>query len=59
MQYKKEVIKMGNFKCTKCEYEWNSRVEKPVACPRCKNYKWDEPTTLKRGQNVENNTKTS
>jgi len=23
-------------KCKKCNYEWISRVEKPVSCPRCK-----------------------
>lgn len=22
--------------CTHCEYEWESRKEKPKACPRCK-----------------------
>lgn len=23
-------------KCLKCDYEWESRVENPKACPRCK-----------------------
>jgi len=23
-------------KCKKCKYEWESRVTKPKACPRCK-----------------------
>lgn len=23
-------------KCEKCTYEWESRVETPKACPRCK-----------------------
>ncbi len=22
--------------CPKCDYEWESRVEEPKACPRCK-----------------------
>ena len=22
--------------CQKCEYEWESRVKNPKACPRCK-----------------------
>ncbi len=22
--------------CFKCKYEWESRVEKPKECPRCK-----------------------
>jgi len=28
--------------CSKCSYEWTARVDKPVACPQCKRYKWDE-----------------
>lgn len=24
------------MKCNKCKYEWDSRKEKPKACPRCK-----------------------
>lgn len=24
------------IKCIKCEYEWESRVQEPKACPRCK-----------------------
>ena len=22
--------------CPKCGYDWNSKVERPKACPRCK-----------------------
>ena len=25
-------------KCKLCGYEWNSRVEKPKCCPKCKRY---------------------
>ena len=24
------------MKCNKCEYEWESRIDNPKACPRCK-----------------------
>ena len=27
---------MGNAKCWKCGYEWDSRIESPKECPRCK-----------------------
>ena len=27
---------MPQYKCYKCEYEWEARKEKPKACPRCK-----------------------
>ena len=32
------------FKCKRpiCGYEWQSRVEKPKVCPRCKSYDWDK-----------------
>ena len=26
------------YKCKKCNHEWNSRVDKPKVCPRCKAY---------------------
>ena len=26
-----------NFRCAKCSYEWPSRVDRPIYCPRCKN----------------------
>ncbi len=26
--------------CLQCGYEWESRVEKPLVCPRCKRYDW-------------------
>lgn len=26
------------MKCEKCNHEWTPRTEKPLACPRCKQY---------------------
>jgi len=34
-------VKM-KFKCNICNYEWESRVEKPAQCPRCKRYDWNK-----------------
>lgn len=31
------------FKCFRCGHQWESRVEKPSACPACKSYKWQTP----------------
>ena len=31
-----------NYKCKRCNYEWESRVERPAQCPRCKRYDWDK-----------------
>ena len=33
---------MKKNKCKLCDYEWESRVEKPAQCPRCKRYDWRE-----------------
>ena len=30
--------------CKLCKYNWDSRVEKPAQCPRCKRYDWDKDT---------------
>lgn len=27
---------MSEYKCYKCEYEWETIVDKPKSCPRCK-----------------------
>lgn len=27
--------------CQNCGHDWIPQVEKPVVCPRCKNYDWD------------------
>jgi len=29
-------------KCLRCEYEWESNLDRPRTCPRCKSYYWDE-----------------
>jgi predicted Zn-ribbon and HTH transcriptional regulator len=35
------------MKCEKCGHEWESRTEKPVACPKCKSYTFDKPKKIK------------
>lgn len=36
------------YDCKKCGHEWNPKSpdnpKKPLACPRCKQYKWDDMT---------------
>jgi predicted Zn-ribbon and HTH transcriptional regulator len=32
---------MTKYKCKRCGYEWKSRVEKPLTCPRCKRYDYN------------------
>ena len=29
-------------KCKLCKYEWESKVEDPKQCPRCKRYDWNK-----------------
>ena len=29
------------LECSQCHYSWESRVARPVACPRCQSRKWD------------------
>ena len=29
-------------KCSKCSYEWESRVNKPKECPECKSRNWND-----------------
>ena len=29
-------------KCKRCDYEWESLLERPKTCPRCKSYYWDK-----------------
>lgn len=29
-------------KCLRCEHEWDSIVESPKTCPRCKSYEWNK-----------------
>lgn len=27
-------------KCSKCQHEWETKLEHPLACPKCKRYDW-------------------
>jgi len=38
-------------KCLRCEYEWESRLERPRTCPRCKSYYWDQERIREVTQN--------
>jgi len=31
-----------NKKCLKCDYEWYSRIDNPVECPKCKSREWNK-----------------
>ena len=42
-RYKMSEIRMIKGMCNKCGYEWTCRVNKPVACPRCKSRMDYEP----------------
>ncbi len=35
-------FKAAEIQCNQCGYSWEPRVEKPVACPRCTRYDWNE-----------------
>lgn len=37
---------MAKLTCKRCEYQWESTLEHPKTCPRCKSYYWMKP--LKR-----------
>lgn len=43
-------------KCLRCGYIWPRRVIKPKACPKCKNYDWQNPKKRSRS-NKQNNPK--
>lgn len=32
---------MEKFKCKRCNYEWEPRVDNPKACPECKRRDWN------------------
>jgi hypothetical protein len=42
------------MKCDVCDYEWKSKKEKPISCPRCKR-RFDYPIDLdkKKGDTSE------
>lgn len=38
-----KTIKVLQITCKRCDHEWISKTEKkPLMCPRCKTYKWNE-----------------
>ena len=30
------------YECKLCGHKWESKLEKPVACPKCKRYDWNK-----------------
>ncbi len=48
---------MGEIKfphhCKRCEYEWESKLESPKVCPRCKSYFFSQPLKRKEIPNVQ------
>lgn len=34
---------MKKHQCKRCEYAWESNLEEPKTCPRCKSYYWNKP----------------
>ena len=36
--------------CQRCGHTWTPRNGTPVACPKCKSYKWNEPLTPRAQQ---------
>jgi rubrerythrin len=49
---------MKKYKCKKCSYEWESRKETPISCPRCKRYDYDkEDSQLEKCKEVIQNGK--
>ena len=41
---------MEKSKCNFCQHEWVSRVEEPLACPRCKRYNYSIKKEVSNGQ---------
>lgn len=29
-------MRLGKMKCKTCKYEWETRIDVPKSCPRCK-----------------------
>lgn len=42
---------MNKHKCRRCDHEWQSRVEEPQSCPRCKSYIWNKGENMKEAIN--------
>lgn len=53
-QANRKVYKGNNInnnmknKCKLCGHEWESRLECPLACPRCKRYDWKQDKTKEK-----------
>lgn len=41
---KTTTIKVYEHECQRphCGHTWQSKLQRPVVCPRCKSYSWDE-----------------
>ena len=37
------MIKLPEFKCTRCGHKWIPRTRKPKYCPGCNSPYWDKP----------------
>jgi predicted Zn-ribbon and HTH transcriptional regulator len=40
--YNKAMIKLPEFKCTRCGHKWIPRTRKPKYCPGCNSPYWDK-----------------
>jgi len=36
--------------CKKCGYSWESRINNPKVCPRCKSYNWNKEKEVKEDE---------
>lgn len=34
--------------CKRCEYQWDSKLEQPLQCPKCKSYAWNKQREWKK-----------
>jgi len=46
---------MFKQKCKRCGYTWNSYLEKPKQCPKCKRMDWYEEKTKRRRRRINEN----
>lgn len=38
----------AHLKCIVCGFEWEPKVEHPLACPHCNSRRWDRPPKYPR-----------
>ena len=43
---------MALNECIKCKHKWTNRIEKPLCCPKCKRYDWEEKVKLQIKQEI-------